>query len=578
MSNIILACNFETHDHSVAILKDGEILFAAAEERYSRKKSDGGPPPLMAIREGLKSLNLKPSDIDYLIFPEYPDPKLKYYALDVFSKIKLTSWKWPFKIKNIKRIIFELLLSTGIPRYIIYYLKPKYEIQKVLKGFKGETKVYNHHLSHAYSAYYTSGMKTCLSIIIEGSGGDYTTSCYKVNEGVFEPVFNIEWPHSLGQFYRLVTRILGFNVGRHAGKITGLAAFGDAQKCYSLVKPLVTYKNFNFELDELVYSLQAEYLSSKTLPTYFKGHTPEDISAAFQRVLEETVVQMVEEAISLTKVNKVALSGGVVANVKMNQKIMEIEALKELYIHPAMGDNGIALGAAFMCQSELSTKQGQSFEPQKLSSVYFGSGYADEYIEKEIKKFGFTYTFHEEVEAEIAKILANEKVVARFNGKMEYGPRALGNRSILYSPKDRSVNDWLNKRLKRTEFMPFAPSTLYDYAEECYLNVNKSKHSAEFMTITYDCTDIMKEKCPACVHVDGTARPNLVRKDANESYYKIIDEFRKLTGIPTVVNTSFNMHEEPIVCSPYDALRAFKLGNLDYLAIGPFIIQGEGNL
>ena len=158
---------------------------------------------------------------------------------------------------------------------------------------------------------------------------------------------------------------------------------------------------------------------------------------------------------------------------------------------------------------------------------------------------------------------------------MEYGPRALGNRSVLYHAKDPSVNEWLNKRLGRTEFMPFAPATLYEFAEKCYINIKGAEHAATFMTITFDCTDYMKKTSPAAVHIDGTARPQLVHKDINPSFYKIINEYHKLTGIPSVINTSFNMHEEPIVCTPSDAIRAFKLGKLEYLAIGNYIVKGQ---
>ena len=165
--------------------------------------------------------------------------------------------------------------------------------------------------------------------------------------------------------------------------------------------------------------------------------------------------------------------------------------------------------------------------------------------------------------------------MARFNGRMEYGPRALGNRSILYSAKDPKVNKWLNKRLKRTEFMPFAPSTLWEYRDDCYKNVAGAEHAGEFMTITFVCTTWTKKHCPAIVHVDGTARPQLVKKEINPSYYKIIDEYRKITGSPTIVNTSFNIHEEPIVCSPDDAVRCFVQGHLDVLAIGNWMVINE---
>jgi len=164
-------------------------------------------------------------------------------------------------------------------------------------------------------------------------------------------------------------------------------------------------------------------------------------------------------------------------------------------------------------------------------------------------------------------------VVARFDGRMEYGPRALGNRSIMYHAREPEVNQWLNKRLGRTEFMPFAPVTLYEAREKCYLNIKGAEHTAEFMTITFDCTDFMRDNCPAAVHVDGTARPQLIRREVNPGYYDIVKEYEKLSGIPSLINTSFNMHEEPIVNSPEEAVRAFIQGALDYLAIGPFLVK-----
>ena len=170
-------------------------------------------------------------------------------------------------------------------------------------------------------------------------------------------------------------------------------------------------------------------------------------------------------------------------------------------------------------------------------------------------------------------LLAAGKVVARFDGRMEYGPRALGHRSILYHAKEPAVNQWLNQRLGRTEFMPFAPATLHEHRDGCYLNMKGAEHAAEFMTLTFDCTESMKQDCPAAVHVDGTARPQLVSADGSPGFHRILTEYYRLTGIPSVINTSFNMHEEPIVCSPDDAVRAFLQGNLDYLAIGNFLVE-----
>ncbi len=212
---------------------------------------------------------------------------------------------------------------------------------------------------------------------------------------------------------------------------------------------------------------------------------------------------------------------------------------------------------------------------ESICSAYFGPDYSELEIASELDAVGLNYTRPNHLASEVASLICDGKVVARFDGRMEYGPRALGNRSILYHAREPDVNQWLNKRLGRTEFMPFAPVTLYEERERCYHNIRGAEHTAEFMTITFDCTDEMKVQCPAAVHVDGTARPQLIRREVNAGYYDIVKEYEKLTGIPSLINTSFNMHEEPIVCTPKDAVRAFIQGGLDCLAIGPFLAQRE---
>jgi carbamoyltransferase len=204
--------------------------------------------------------------------------------------------------------------------------------------------------------------------------------------------------------------------------------------------------------------------------------------------------------------------------------------------------------------------------------VYFGPHYSNHLIRRELRAAGLPFDYLELIEPKIAQLIHEGRVVARFNGRMEYGPRALGNRSILYRANEPEVNQWLNQRLGRTEFMPFAPVTLYEERHQCYQNVDGAEFAAQFMTITFDCTDFMKRTCPAAVHVDGTARPQLVRQETNPSLYRVLREYYQLSGIPSVINTSFNMHEEPIVNSPGDAVRAFLQGNLDYLAIGNFLV------
>jgi len=267
-----------------------------------------------------------------------------------------------------------------------------------------------------------------------------------------------------------------------------------------------------------------------------------------------------------TGIRNLVLSGGVVANVKLNQRLRELPGVDGIFVHPNMGDGGCGTGAALL------EFQGEPALRERLGHVFFGPAFSEREIREALDRAQLPFTHYPAIEPKVAMLIAAGKVVARFDGRMEYGPRALGNRSILYHAKEPAVNQWLNQRLGRTEFMPFAPATLASKRHDCYVDVAGCEYAAEFMTLTFDCTDSMKRDSPAAVHVDGTARPQLVTEHSNPGFHRILTEYYKLTGIPTVINTSFNMHEEPIVCSPDDAIRAFLQGNLDYLAIGPFLV------
>jgi len=275
---------------------------------------------------------------------------------------------------------------------------------------------------------------------------------------------------------------------------------------------------------------------------------------------------MVTYWLKKTGMRKVAVSGGVHANVKLNQRIREIAGVEEVFVYPNMGDGGCGTGAAMLASG------GSPFTGRPFENVYFGPHYSEAEIAGELRKAGLAGERVEGIEERVAELLTENHIVGRFDGRMEYGPRALGNRSILYPARDPEVNQWLNQQLGRTEFMPFAPAALADEGHRLFKNLRGCEKTAEFMTITFDCTDEMKRSCPAAVHVDGTARPQLVSERTNQQFARILRAYHDRTGIPAVINTSFNMHEEPIVCSPSDAVRAFLLGRLDYLAIGPFLV------
>jgi carbamoyltransferase len=368
---------------------------------------------------------------------------------------------------------------------------------------------------------------------------------------------------------------------RHEGKITGLAAHGDYAKVEHIFNGLFSFNGrgeFSYDLAKRVwwhhpYPHRTHYPKFvRKIQSQLNGYSKEDIAAGVQVHSERVVKKWVATYLQGLKDVEVCLAGGVFANVRINQEVSELENVRSVFIFPAMGDAGLAVGAALHSYFNENTPAAAERKIVPLKDVYLGPDYSEKEIETELKKANLKYTHHDHLESELAKLLAKCHVVARFNGRMEYGPRALGNRTIMYQATDPTVNDWLNKNLKRTEFMPFAPATMKEDTKREYLNVGHNDLPAMYMTITFDCTPDMKERCPAVVHVDGTARPQLVTEQSNRSFYHVINEYKKLTGLSSIINTSFNMHEEPIVCSPYDAIRAFQLGHLDYLAIGNFLV------
>lgn len=397
---------------------------------------------------------------------------------------------------------------------------------------------------------------------------------------------------TLGDIYTFVTVALGFRAYRHEGKITGLAAFGDYKNSIEFFNSL-----FKFNEDETKYILNVSklklllfYLNPRNLystvifarlewkkdlkRTYFlkkiiseaTKYSKEDYSAGVQKNLEEIATRWIKNNIkkySKVSVN-VALSGGVFANVKLNQRIRELEVVKNILIHPNMGDGGLALGAALAYLNCIENENVRI----ALDNVYWGLEYTDEEVEKEIKASGLNYTVLKAPEKFVAECLKEKKVVAIFQGKVEYGPRALCNRSIICNATDPTINDWLNKRLRRTEFMPFAPIIKFEDAMDYFEKFDYEKAKAdEFMTTTYNVTEKMKKQGPAAVHIDGTARPQLVKKKINPFLHEILTKYKELTGNGVLINTSFNMHEEPIVCSPNDALRSFLKGDLDLILL-----------
>ncbi len=568
----ILGINFLS-EASAALVQDGNIVSAASEERFNRIKLFAGYPE-KAIEYVLKSAGLKITDIDIISTTGKSPGKPNQKAYDE-KKAAINASTIPQDIKEHQLKKLQERYDREV--YVLGERTPN-NIKK-LEKLGPKVEVVEHHSAHVAATYYCSGFKESLVITADGWGENASNVLYQAKDGEITKLNYSNTFDSLGYYYGSMTKFLGYRPHRHEGKILGLAAMGDPSKVSPIMRKMIGFDKENqrfvgkmeegiylpfFENDNLSRVLK---VGAKT--DVAKGiFTKEDISAGLQNVLEEVVVDYVKN-LNFGETN-IALAGGVFANVKLNQRIRELPNVKNVFIYPNMGDGGLAAGSALQVYAE---KVG--LKPSRIRDVYLGPSFSNEEILEEIKKQSIEFEEHKDIEGRVAEILSENKVVARFDGRMEWGPRALGNRTIMYSPTDKTVNDWLNKRLNRTEFMPFAPVSIKENAKKSYIGYKDEHLAADFMTMTYDCTDEMKKTQPAVVHVDGTARPQIIEEAVNKSYYNIVKNFYKLTGLTSTINTSFNMHEEPIVCTPFDAIRSFKTGHLDYLAIGNYLLENK---
>jgi carbamoyltransferase len=554
-----------SHEASVVVLDDsGRPLFAASEERFSRIKMQGGWPILTAQHVD-KHFDVAQARAVHGGLPtgqRFPrEARLAFYNA-THGKLQ------DVHPKRFRKLADHLLKRTP-PAAAIF---PELERTFV-----------DHHTCHAASAYYPSGFDEADVVTVDGVGDTFSSRVFEGKGGKLTPraqYFHTEFP--LGHNYEYMTALLGFHPHRHAGKVTGLAAHGSRDE--RLLRVLEAWLTRVWSAKEgrpYFFMLHSQHGSTADDPafdqalkelrelrqTLFGDWSNMDLAWAIQYILEREVTKMIETVIPKIDGQPICLAGGVFANVKLNKLVKEM-GFGRIFVQPAMGDGGLAFGAPLYHLAETN-----GLTPYKLEHVYLGPEYSDSEIQQAIRDQGLEGRRYDEVEPVVADLLAEGRVVARFNGRMEFGPRALCNRSILYHCADASVNEWLNKRLDRTEFMPFAPATLESDMHECYEGLSGAEHTAEFMTITSDCTEKFKRECGAAVHVDGTARPQIVREATNPSMHKILTEYKQRTGVGTTVNTSFNMHEEPIVCTPEDAVRSFVRGHLDYLAIGNYIVE-----
>lgn len=549
------------HDANVTLLdNDGRVLFAAGEERFNREKMFAGFP-VLALQHVIREFKPGRTCI--------ATPRLGSAAKALRELLFFAN---SFR-KGLAAPRFGVWLQLGIRKMI---RGRTLETHSGSVGFDPSWPVINveHHVAHAASAFYPSGFEQCKVMTLDGEGDGYSCCLFDAGpNGLTRTFAAYHNEMTTGRDYEKVTAMLGFHPLRHPGKITGLAAYGHYNE--ACIETLEAYLKQSWRTDRhrvlstaQAYQVisdegRAELLHERQ--TRFKAFSREDLSYAIQFLTERAVIDLLKKQVPNPSNTDIALAGGVFANVSLNKKIKQL-GFRRIFIQPAMSDAGLSLGAAL-------EQHPNRFHIKPFSTVYFGPSFSPDEVRELLRRENVSFEAPSDPALAAAELLAQGNVLARCSGPMEFGPRALGNRTIMYHAGDPSVNDWLNKQLKRSEFMPFAPVTLERFAQDCYLGYQGAERASKFMTITFECTESMKAQCPAVVHVDGTARPQVIAAEDNPEYAAIIEAYYKKTGIPTVVNTSFNMHEEPIVMTPMDALRAFRASHLNAMLLGPFLLK-----
>lgn len=550
----------DSHDSGVAICAKRKVEFAINEERLTRKKLYTGWPKL-SIEFVLKRYNIE--DIQAIALADYGSTTFPSRILT-----KMNDWlhnslnsRWRpnnFFVNYYRKCLLNMKPTNPIIRVYSNYIKKKIE-----KKFKKKVYYVHHHDAHAAGAYFSSGFKKALVITADGSGDGISCSVSIGENGKLTRISETLAKHSAGKFYSKGVLLAGLK-RNDAGKLFGLATYHKNDFTNKL-NGLLEVNNLKLESSHANYSFDK---SMKILKKMFKDVSREDIAFAFQNKLELILTKWVQNAVEETGIRKVVVSGGVFGNVKLNKRISELDCVKKLFVFPGMSDCGLGFGASVYINSILN-----GMNPYKLKDVYLGSEYEEETIEKEIKKSKLKYEKFSNIEEVAADFISKGKVVGWFQGRMEFGPRALGNRSVLACPKDVKMKDHINKILKKRDwFMPFAPSIIKSDADEYIINNHKADHCAKFMTIAFDCKEKFIEEAPAAMAVDKTARPQLV-DESNLKYLNLLKRYKKITGSSVILNTSFNIHGDPIVCSPKDAIETFKRGGVEVLIIGNFLIK-----
>lgn len=572
---IILGINAYHGDASAAIIVDGKLIAAVEEERFTRIKHTAGFPA-NAIRYCLETAGVTIREVDHIAIPRNPRA----------------------------RLVRKLLYAARLPRFAVDRVRAlgrfgriKDELARTLEVdpavIRAQFHRVEHHRAHLASAFFVSPFEKAAVLSLDGLG-DFASGMWGVGEGNRIRVLgSVAFPHSVGMYYTALTQYLGFWKFGDEYKVMGLAAYGEPEYLDEFRDMLQTYQGLGYKMDLRYFihhiegptmtwesgspelgRLYSDYMEERLGPARSPGmeieRRHENIAATLQKRLEEVVFHLWNALHRRVPLDALSYAGGVAFNCVANGQIFDVSPFRDIYIQPAAGDAGLAVGAVFYVWHQV-LGQARDFV---MDHAYWGPGFSDESIRCTLERHHLPYRQLDEdaLVQETAQHIADGKVVGWFQGRTEWGPRALGNRSIVVDPRRKDMRDILNRRIKHREpFRPFAPSILEEYTGEYF----EKDYPSPFMLLTYNVRPEKRDEIPAPTHVDGTGRLQTVSKEVNPRYWKLINAFRQITGVPVVLNTSFN-ENEPIVCTPEEAVQTFLRTKMDVLVMGRYIVTRDG--
>lgn len=560
------------HNASACLMIDGEITNLVQEERITKEKNRSDFPS-KSIELILKKSNLSISDIDAIgLNGNYmPKDMNRIQILDYYKSLTNSPFISFNKLKN--RLKSVPLIATPFEN------RNKQERLSKLKALYNRTeKIYfiDHHLLHASAAYYGNGNFTDDILVLTNDGaGDRICATVNIgSKGKIKRIATVHENNSIGLLYAAFTFLNAMVPLEHEYKIMGMAPYADKKGCRKVADEF--WKMFTFSPDGLTWKFTSGYSIFSSM-TYFKNFMYlkrfDHLMGGLQLFIEEFLTKWVEACIKKTGIKKIALAGGTFMNVKADQKIMEMNSVEKIFVFPSCGDESSSLGVCYNLTAEL----GNINQIKPLKDIYLGISYTNNEVETRLKaynskKYRYTYSYFDNIEKEVAMLLSKGHVVARFKGKEEFGARSLGNRALLANPSKQDVIKEINEMIKNRDFwMPFA-SSIIDTDINKYVNVN-SKNDPYYMIMTYETKPAAEEIAGGIHPYDKTVRPQLVTKEHNESYWNLINNFKEITGIGGVLNTSLNLHGLPLVHEPEDALHVMDNSSLKYLAIENFLVE-----